>query len=154
MTYLTRAPHPRGMQSQGLNPLPCLGGAAPPEAPLALGRGKAGARVRAQAVRETHLHHWRVGGSSSSCLIAGVRSDGSFSVAVKGVYRKGIQTDEKAFFFFLLPVAVILVSWDTFENIFSVILLCKVRKHLLSSLNSQEWEEAKDQVVCSFFFFF
>lgn len=85
-------------------------GAAPPEAPLALGRGKAGARVRAQAVRETHLHHWRVGGSSSSCLIAGVRSDGSFSVAVKGVYRKGIQTDGKAFFFFLLPVAVILVS--------------------------------------------
>lgn len=55
-------------------------------------------------------------------------------------------------FYFLLPVAVILVAWDTFENIFSVILLCKVRKHLLSSLNSQEQEEAKDQVVCSFFF--
>lgn len=39
---------------------------------------------------------------------------------------------------------------------FSVILLCKVRKRLLSSLNSQDQEEAKDQVVLSlsFFFFF
>lgn len=50
-------------------------------------------------------------------------------------------------FFFLLTVAVILVPRDTFENIFSVILLYKVRKHLLSSLNSQKLAEAKDQVV-------
>lgn len=91
------------MQSQGLTPSPALEGQPPLEGPLALGKGKAGARVRAQAVRETHLHHWRVGGSSSSCLIAGVRSDGSFSVAVKGVYGKGIQTDEEAFFFFFSP---------------------------------------------------
>lgn len=150
MTYLTCAPT---KVECGADPLPCLGGAAPVEAPLAPeGRRN---MVRAQAARETQLHHWRGGCSSSSCLRAGLWSGSSFSVAVKGVYRKEIKWGWGSVFF-SSSLAVILVAWHTFENMFSVILLCKVRKRLLSSLNSQDQEEAKDQVVLSlsFFFFF
>lgn len=54
-------------------------------------------------------------------------------MAVKEGYRKRIQTEEEVFWFFFSS----LVARDTSKNIFSIILLGKVRKHLLSSLNSQ-----------------
>jgi len=137
------------------NPCPHLRGTLTPSTALeggALGRGKAGARGRALAARQTHLQRCKGGGTSSSCLIVGLWSDGSFSAEVVGLYRKGVQTDEEDYFF-LSSLWQSSLLHEIFENVFSVILLCKVRKHLLSPLNRQEQEEAKDQVMPSLFFF-
>lgn len=68
-----------------------------PKLCLASERGKAGARVRVRASGEQEHLFLLLG----SCLVAGRWTDGSFSVAVKGVHRKEMQLMRVPFSSFL-----------------------------------------------------
>lgn len=107
---------PKRTVDLGLTPSQTLEGKIPlshcwPQGEARLGPGS-GCR------REIYLNPFQGGGSSY--LVAGVWSDGTFPAAIKGVYRKVIQIDEEAFFFFSLwqlslfhetPLKIYLVSY-------------------------------------------